>query len=230
LDNNKFEPLVLTAKSDLTPKIIELKNMPTVFNEYKDYKTAAQRHLMTCQYMVECLTLPDNSLHKPMSSSYKSYLLKNIYYLSGYTIESIINFAIYECVNKSKTAGEPKITYVNELWEPNYKLIFTTDKSKTPRPANDRTYYTYVISYHKFRENYKVLYGLANSYPNFDKIPVIGRRIIPVNWNTYLRQMFQCWEAQIRYTDEIPYTENQIVDFFKLSVDIYNGVRNHITN
>ena len=98
--------------------------MATVYNEYKDYKTAAQRHLMTCQYMVECLTLPDNTLHKPLSSSYKSYLLKSIYYLSGYTIESIINYAIYECVNENKPRNR-RIRYVNELCEPSLQLIFT---------------------------------------------------------------------------------------------------------
>ena len=204
--------------------------MARQFNEYTDYRTAAQRHLMTCQYMVECLRLPDNPHHKPLSNFYKTYLLKNIYYLSGYTIESIINFAIYECVNKSKTAKEPKIQFVNELCEPRYKLIFTKDASKTPRPWGDSTIYIYVIAYHKFKENYKVLSGLANSYPNFDKIPVIGRRVVPANWNSYLHKMFDDWQAQIRYTDAIPYSENQIVDFFKLSVDIYNGIRNYITN
>lgn len=204
--------------------------MPRNFNEYRDYKTAAQRHLMTCQYLVECLTLPDYADYKPLSSSYKLYLLKNIYYLSGYTIESIINFAIYECVNRSKSASEPKIQFVNELCEPRFNLIFTKDQSKTPRPQGDRTSYFYVIAYHKFKENYKVLSGLSNSYPNFDKIPVIGRRVLPPNWNTYLREMFQGWEAQVRYTDAIPYTERQIIDFFNLSVEIYNGIRNHITN
>jgi len=80
--------------------------MSRVYNEYKDYKTAAQRHLMTCKYLVDCLTLPDNPLHKPLTNSYKLYLLKNIYYLSGYTIESIVNFAIYECVNETKAPQE----------------------------------------------------------------------------------------------------------------------------
>lgn len=202
--------------------------MPTVFNEYKDYKTAAQRHLMTCQYMVECLTLPDNTLHKPLSSSYKSYLLKNIYYLSGYTIESIINYAIYECVNESKPR-HMKIRFVNELCEPSQRLIFTLDTRKTPRAAGDRTRYLYVIAFHNFKENYKVLNNVATS-SKFAGIPVISRTHYPIYWRS-IQPLFDNWEAQVRYKNDILtlYTEQQILDFFKFSTELYTGIRSCIT-
>lgn len=192
--------------------------MATVFNEYKDYKTAAQRHLMTCQYMVECLTLPDNTLHKPLSSSYKSYLLKNIYYLSGYTIESIINFAIYECVNDTKPRHQ-KIRRVNQLHEPSLSLVF-----KDRRNVGFR----YVIAWHNFQKNMEVLNILATS--KFSQIPVISGTHYPIYWGS-VQPLFDNWEAQVRYKNNVLnlYTEQQILDFFQFSTELYTGIRSCIT-
>lgn len=192
--------------------------MATVFNEYKDYKTAAQRHLMTCQYLVECLTLPDNTHHKPLSSSYKSYLLKNIYYLSGYTIESIVNFAIYECVNDTKPRHQ-KIRRVNQLYEPSLSLVF-----KDRRNIGFR----YVIAWHNFQKNMEVLNILATS--KFSKIPVISGTHYPIYWNN-VKPLFDNWEAQVRYKNNVLtlYTEPQILDFFKFSTELYTGIRSCIT-
>ena len=187
-------------------------------NEYKDYKTAAQRHWMTCQYMVECLTLPDNTLHKPLSSSYKSYLLKNIYYLSGYTIESIINFAIYECVNESKSPTE-KIIRVDELNEPSLSLGFR---------SRGRYSYQFVIAYHKFQANMHILNVLASS--KFSLVPVVGGTVYPSYWDD-IQPLFDNWEAQVRYKNDILtlYTEQQILDFFKFSTELYTSIRSCIT-
>lgn len=192
--------------------------MATVFNEYKDYKTAAQRHLMTCQYLVECLTLPDNTNHKPLSSSYKSYLLKNIYYLSGYTIESIVNFAIYECVNDTKPRHQ-KIRRVNQLNEPSLSLVF-----KDRRNVGFR----YVIAWHNFQKNMEVLNILATS--KFSQIPVISGTHYPIYWNN-VKPLFDNWEAQVRYKNNVLtlYTEQQILDFFKFSTELYTGIRSCIT-
>jgi hypothetical protein len=44
--------------------------MATVFDGYKDYKTAAQRHLMTYQYLVECLYTSARGLRKKESITY----------------------------------------------------------------------------------------------------------------------------------------------------------------
>jgi hypothetical protein len=187
-------------------------------NEYKDYKTAAQRHLMTCQYLVECLTLPDNTHHKPLSSSYKSYLLKNIYYLSGYTIESIINFAIYECVNDTKPRHQ-KIRRVNQLNEPSLSLAFKDRRNVGLR---------YVIAWHNFQKNMEVLNILATS--KFSQIPVISGTHFPIYWNN-VKPLFDNWEAQVRYKNNVLtlYTEQQILDFFKFSTELYTGIRSCIT-
>jgi hypothetical protein len=112
------------------------------YNSYNDYKTAAQRHLMTCDYLVKSLSLPDNLAHKPNTSSYKSHLLRNIYYLSGYTIECMVNYAIYECVNDTKPRAQ-RISRVNQLYEPTYSLVFK---------EFGRGSFQYVIAWHNFQE------------------------------------------------------------------------------
>lgn len=189
------------------------------YNSYHDYKAAAQRHLMTCDYLVKSLSLPDNLVHKPNTNSYKSHLLRNIYYLSGYTIECIINYAIYECVNDSKI-GLAKINRVDHLYEPTLSLVFK------PNLRRDRgRSFQYVIAYHNFQKNMKVLNNLATS--KFAQIPVIGQSVYPANW-TNIRQLFDDWEPQVRYTS-VAYTEQQIVDFHKLSSDIYTNIRSCIT-
>jgi|JI6StandDraft_1071083.scaffolds.fasta_scaffold72746_2 hypothetical protein len=185
------------------------------YNSYNDYKTAAQRHLMTCDYLVKSLSLPDNLAHKPNTSSYKSHLLRNIYYLSGYTIECMVNYAIYECVNDTKPRAQ-RISRVNQLYEPTYSLVFK---------EFGRGSFQYVIAWHNFQENMKVLNNLATS--KFSQIPVIGQSVYPANWTT-IRQLFDDWEPQVRYTS-VAYTEQQIIDFHKLSLDIYTNIRSCIT-
>lgn len=189
------------------------------YNEYRDYKTAAQRHMLTCDYLIQSLKLPDNPLHKPKTASFKSYLLRNIYYLSGYTIECIVNYAIYESVNDSKN-GLARIKQVDHLYEPSLSLVFK------PKPGRDKgKSFQYVIAYHNFQKNMKVLNSLATS--KFSQIPVIGQINYPANW-TSIRQLFDNWEPQVRYTT-VTYTDQQIIDFFKLSVEIYTNIRSCIT-
>ncbi len=59
---------------------------------YKDYRTVANRHLQTCKYMCKCL---DSDIGK-LNETEKANILTNIYYLSGYVIECIIKYAIYD--------------------------------------------------------------------------------------------------------------------------------------
>ncbi|OQY53979.1 MAG: hypothetical protein DRR08_19895 [Candidatus Parabeggiatoa sp. nov. 2] len=56
---------------------------------YKEYRTAARRHLDTCEYMLDYL---DKISY---ADSYdKENILADIYYLSGYVIECIATYAI----------------------------------------------------------------------------------------------------------------------------------------
>ena len=55
--------------------------------EYKQYKISASKHLQTCEYMIANLS------HEKLT---KIQVLRNIYYLCGYTFEGLINFWIFK--------------------------------------------------------------------------------------------------------------------------------------
>ncbi len=56
---------------------------------YKDFLNAARKHKYTCNAIFECLNDETNV------AKHKSLLL-NLYYLSGYIIECIVKYAIYD--------------------------------------------------------------------------------------------------------------------------------------
>ncbi len=72
---------------------------------YKDYLNAARKHKYTCCVLREKLDSLDENKDK---AKYKSLLL-NLYYLSGYIIECIVKYGIYDLI------GYPKDKAVSEL-------------------------------------------------------------------------------------------------------------------
>lgn len=72
---------------------------------YKDYRNSSRKHLYTCKVLFEKLNNLDESRHK---AEYKCLLL-NLYYISGYIIECIVKYGIYDLV------GHPRGRDVSEL-------------------------------------------------------------------------------------------------------------------
>ena len=66
---------------------------------YKDYKNAAHRHLICCQKMCDALSSISNREEK-------NALIANIYYLSGYVIETLLSYAIFYS-SDSETRKKP---------------------------------------------------------------------------------------------------------------------------
>lgn len=58
--------------------------------KHLEYRKASLRHLTTCDWLLKSL---DDT--KPESNK----ILQNIYYLSGYIIETSLNYAFYSCIN-----------------------------------------------------------------------------------------------------------------------------------
>jgi len=74
-------------------------------NNYKKYRTAARRHLDSCEYMLDYLDKISYA-----DSYCKENILADIYYLSGYIIECIVNYAIEKLeLPQSKIAETRKI-------------------------------------------------------------------------------------------------------------------------
>jgi hypothetical protein len=63
---------------------------------YKDYLNAARKHEHTCDVIYEKITTG------VCSSTQEKCLLLNLYYLSGYIIECIIKYAIYDLIGYKK--------------------------------------------------------------------------------------------------------------------------------
>jgi hypothetical protein len=57
---------------------------------YKDYLNSARKHEHTCDVLFEKLS------GSSLNTAHEKYLILNLYYLSGYIIECIVKYAIYD--------------------------------------------------------------------------------------------------------------------------------------
>ena len=76
--------------------------------DYKEFRSAAHRHLLSCQNMCKALASINNLEEK-------NALLADIYYLSGYIIETLLSYAFFcSCDKKTrKKAVEDHPEYNN---------------------------------------------------------------------------------------------------------------------
>jgi hypothetical protein len=62
--------------------------------KYRDFKSAAHRHLICCQKMCDTLSSISNQEEK-------NAIIANIYYLSGYVFETLLSYAIFSISDKN---------------------------------------------------------------------------------------------------------------------------------
>lgn len=65
---------------------------------YKDFRTAAHRHLITCLKLCEIL--------ETANTEEKRNIISDIYYLSGYVIETLLSYAIF-CAAPNAIRNKP---------------------------------------------------------------------------------------------------------------------------
>ena len=84
--------------------------MTTVYDYYKD---AAERHLETCKELREYIkaNFQGKPTLSPQEERKQKMILANIYYLSGYVIECIVNYGILKHIKFENTEKK----YVNQL-------------------------------------------------------------------------------------------------------------------
>ena len=68
---------------------------------YKDYLKAARKHKITCEVIAEKLN-EEKRQKSPDSDKLKSLIL-NLYYLSGYVIECMVKYGIYDLIGYGST-------------------------------------------------------------------------------------------------------------------------------
>lgn len=168
---------------------------------YEDYKTASIRHLRTCQHLCQ-------NLGQVQNTQVKKHILANIYYLSGYVIECIINYAIYDLVSYSKTED------VKQLNESSHQISFYKPKKKG----------WYQINHHKFQENSQFL---VSQLPAISQIPFIDWSNKPEKYRS-VERLYEKWQSNARYEDH-QFTEQQVKLFVQLVEEIHLKIRQIIS-
>jgi len=88
---------------------------------YKDYLNAARKHKYTCGVLREKLENIDEN-----DTAKHKYLLLNLYYLSGYIVECIVKYGIYDLIGYPKKEDVSKLdkeglTYKNDIKHHKFK-------------------------------------------------------------------------------------------------------------
>jgi len=200
-------------------------------SSYKNYETAAKRHIATCTGLIEWLKLNKGNSNK---AKQREDVLKDLYYLSGYIIECIYSYAVFEYmknnpVTVSSTNQQPIFPDnipVTRFDKPPYqtirnehKVTYKYDTLQTHRIARNNPAHTFVndggITFFEDKTIDKNIPAIKNE-------PLSGSRLL----------LFEAWNAEIRY--EIPTNlaliidKPNVLDFCKLAAEIYIGLQVHI--
>lgn len=83
--------------------------------KYKDYLNSARKHAHTCDILY------DKLLNSTYSAEIKKSILLNMYYLSGYIIECIIKYGIYDLIGYDKDKDVKELNHGSLTFATNIK-------------------------------------------------------------------------------------------------------------
>lgn len=192
---------------------------------YTDYKAASERHLETCLQIKEILEqqFQPKTLLSAREAKEQEQLLSNLYYLSGYVIECIYNYAIFKNISFPSNVDVADLKY-NSGGLPRYPVLCNVAfRSNQHTPTG-----TFIIAGaigHKlfghmgFFQTHFIHTG-ASSIPLLNNQPLIR----------HCDTLFQAWDVYSRYKIDGSISLNCIntFDFFDLSVEVYEGIINHL--
>ena len=183
---------------------------------YKEYEKASLKHLKACQAMLAGLSCKTTTI----SVAEKEYLLMDIFYLSSYTLECIINYAILKLIYKQSYNKWHDNESVRKVVDPNYSFAF---KSKD---QNGNKYRFYIES-HNFWNNIDLLNQLLSG----NTIPLISNKknLPPNHISPIVLDMIESWEARSRYHTYPKYNEKEIRDLVELTEQVYNAIINPLS-
>lgn len=195
---------------------------------YTQYKDAALKHLQACKTAL-------HGLSGTVSTTNKDALLLDIFYLSGYTLECIINYAIYKRVG----------------WHTNvYDLIDSNNKISFYKPKKDRNgnfirifdtrtnqHFTpqYWIAQHQFNRNIRLLADIFRvEFPgtsfhlvnNLTRVSMSNQKmILEIIGNGRTRNNQDFWKPELRYEPvswfNARYTEQDVIDLVNLTEQVF---------
>ena len=192
---------------------------------YSDYEKASLKHLKACKTMVYALVHHSASI----SPKDQSYLLMNIFYLSGYTLECIINYALFkevyrrnrwsdkECVKKgfnNKGVVDKSLSFA--FWQEKTRII----NPKTGKSSMTNKY-DHCIQHHHFWNNVTLLDNLLSG----NCIPLIGnKKAVP----PHVLRIIPTWRAASRYDTHVTYKQSDIFDLVDLTEKVYQEIITHV--
>lgn len=195
--------------------------MATAYDYYKD---AAERHLETCKELREYIkaNFQGKPTLSPQEERKQKMILANIYYLSGYVIECIVNYGILKHIKFENMGKELKNLVSDD--NPHGVSYSNYPKMQSLKPIK----YVIYAPNHRLNAGNKHLFFksiVKITGREFDAIPFInGKPLNPKQQN-----LFKIWGATIRY--EIDYNLlvlSDIEEFCENSEKIYNGMDRHI--
>lgn len=186
---------------------------------YTEYKLAAEKHIKTCLGIVEAMTkLQVSDSSALLVSRNKQATIHNLFYLSGYVLESISTYALY------KHFG----------WNPNqsirnYNSAFVQRSNFSFKMNHNGSGNSYHLEYHGFQSNQ---FEVLKTQLNNSGIPIIDSS---VNVDTEMQILFNLWKPEIRYHEpnktypsffnsQISLDETKILKFVALTNNIYNTI------
>lgn len=199
---------------------------------YTQYKEASLKHLQACKTAVHGLKFYHgrSAITSNLAKPNRDALLLNIFYLCGYTLECIINYAI--CKKISWTSRSVKemydvtknVAFYKEPYDPPYgrgkaRVRLTSGRDFIP---------SYYFAQHKFNINVQLLHILLPG----NVVPLVNSSIpVAANLQRMIFDPFNgsrnnhCWKPDIRYLPASwfasNYTEQDVLDLVELTEQVY---------
>lgn len=184
---------------------------------FKEYQQASFKHLTTCKVMLEAMSVQNADGSEIINTDLKKkVMLHNLYYLSGYTLECIINYSI---LKHYKWPDGDSVYVTNHKFSNRSQLAFYEGTSRMPGGGT----YTFWFSGHDFRRNLQILKKIFSA----SKVPLIDPS---VSVDNDLIKLYNSWKVEIRYNHHnttysaVSLSLDNVTRFVRLTENIYNSL------
>ena len=186
--------------------------------DFKEYQKSSAKHLATCQSILNAIDIfkANNDAVALIVQDSKIYaVLHNVYYLSGYTLESIINYSIL----KHFKWKQPSVYTLDHGFSSKCDLTFYPGVQRKSGHGK----YQFWLSQHEFQRNIQIL---AKTFPS-SGIPFVDKSV-PVD--PEVNKLYYNWSVETRYHPEstkyatLSLNKENITKFVGVTDIIYNGL------
>jgi len=184
--------------------------------DFKNYQESSIKHLSTCKSILNAIDLlhTANKSADILQSNNTQTTLHNVFYLSGYTLESIINYSIFKHYRWTK----PSVQELDHTFSSRCDFTFFPHTSRRTGGT-----YQYWASQHEFYRNIDILKREFSSCG----LPLIDRTA-PIDNDA--KKLFFSWNVEVRYhlpTERysgVELTFANVKKFVVLTDVLYNGL------